>query len=200
MLPHLAFHLLFLLPLLVHANPSPPNSAQTSAAPSIPPTPGNQKEDDDVCPNYKICGSKGLGYWNDLHTTLSDPKSKDRTDESSKFQQYYITNFANTRAADPDLYQDLINHGIGADHLDEWAIWGKDPETGLRGGPWAPYENVFDTNGGAIIASSNYREWDTQKQLQWEEGNYGDLDKMDYNASRYLELETSRKKETPAQD
>ncbi|KAL9594981.1 MAG: hypothetical protein Q9179_005167, partial [Wetmoreana sp. 5 TL-2023] len=121
--------MLSLIPLLVHASPTPLNSAQTSAAPSIQPTP-------------------------------------DRTDGFFDFQQYYITNFAKTVTADPDLYQDLVDRGIDVDHLDEWAIWGKDPKTRLRSGPFAPYENISYTNDGAIIASSNFRGWDTQKKLQ----------------------------------
>ncbi len=65
----------FLLPLLLViptlASPTPVDAALPSAAPRAPPIKGNQQEDDDVCPNYKICGQKGLEYWNTLYTTRS---------------------------------------------------------------------------------------------------------------------------------
>ncbi|KAL8640200.1 MAG: hypothetical protein Q9228_002847, partial [Teloschistes exilis] len=161
------------LPLLVLASPPPTSTAQPSAIPSNPP-PGNQLEDDDdVCSDYKTCSTKGLAYWKTLQAILANPNSRDRTDGLSLFNAHYKASFDYTSPADPDLHQDLLNHGLEADHLDRWTTYNKKPyTTSPTNHFFAPYENIFDTHGGAIIAEANYRDWDNAKNLPWSELMY----------------------------
>ncbi|KAL8831005.1 MAG: hypothetical protein Q9170_005490 [Blastenia crenularia] len=159
--------LLFLLPvyiLLVQSTQASPNSALPS---TTPPPPGNRQEDDDVCPNYTICSQRGLSYWNSLLKTLADPDTKDKPDSSALFHQHYKTKFDGILPADATLKRDLVDHDISLDHLD---IWSTDS---VPGGPFAPYENIFDTADGAIIARANFRVWDKAKEkLSWSELMY----------------------------
>ncbi|KAL9588390.1 MAG: hypothetical protein Q9203_002798, partial [Teloschistes exilis] len=154
-------------------SPPPTSTAQPSAIPSNPP-PGNQLEDDDdVCSDYKTCSTKGLAYWKTLQAILANPNSRDRTDGLSLFNAHYKASFDYTSPADPDLHQDLLNHGLEADHLDRWTTYNKKPSTTSPTNHFfAPYENIFDTHGGAIIAEANYRDWDNAKKLPWSELMY----------------------------
>ncbi|KAL9575905.1 MAG: hypothetical protein Q9212_007578, partial [Teloschistes hypoglaucus] len=164
-----SFLLLLSLPLFVLASPPRTGTTQPSAIPSHPP-PGNQQEADSTCPDYKTCSTKGLAYWKTLQATLADPNSRDRTDGLSLFNTHYKASFDYTSPADPDLHQDLLNHGLEADQLDRWTTYDKKPSTTTHF--FAPYENIFDTHGGAIIAEANYRDWDTAKKLPWSELMY----------------------------
>ncbi|KAI4251763.1 MAG: hypothetical protein LQ352_004675 [Teloschistes flavicans] len=176
--------LLFSLPLLVLSNPPPTGAAQTSPIPSNPP-PGNLQVDDDVCPDYETCSTKGHAYWKTLQATLANSDSRDRTDGLSLFNAYYKASFDYTSPADPDLHQDLLNHGIEADQLDRWTTYDKKSSTSAMGHFFAPYENIFDTYRGAIIAEANYRDWDAAKKLPWSELMY-----ITYQfASRYADNE-----------
>ncbi|KAI4188734.1 MAG: hypothetical protein LQ346_005256 [Caloplaca aetnensis] len=173
MLAHLLLPFLFLIPSL--ASPTPVDVAVPSTAPSAPPTKGNQQEDDDVCPDYKICGQRGLGYWNTLYTTLNDPNARDKLDLNSAFQNYYKAEVQDTLAPEPALEQTLIEHGLDTEHLDIFTTFSKNPDTGQMRGVFWPYENAFDTNAGVIIAIANFRMWDeapAKERLSWSEVMY----------------------------
>ncbi|KAL8719191.1 MAG: hypothetical protein Q9225_003770 [Loekoesia sp. 1 TL-2023] len=159
------FLLLLFIRLLVQATPTP--SPPSGPQPSL--KPGNDQEDADACQDYKSCSVKGLGYWNKLDEALRDPQYQDRTDGTDKFQKFYTSTFDDTMPSDPDLRQDLVTHGLNANYLDMWTTKEKNSKANKF---FSPFLNAFDTNGGAIIALANWRQFDKTQQLPWSELMY----------------------------
>ncbi|KAL8770472.1 MAG: hypothetical protein Q9203_003541 [Teloschistes exilis] len=137
------------------------SNAQVSAT-------GNRQADDDVCPDYEICGTRGHRYWQTLQQTIALAQPVDRTDGPEKFERFYGIEFASFEDPIEQLRQDLIDHGINYDFLDGFAIFSKDPDTGTETEETA-YQNMFQTDKGVIIAVQNFRHADEQKQLSWSE-------------------------------
>lgn len=148
----------------VQAIPTPTlhvSNAQVSAT-------GNRQADDDVCPDYEICGTRGHRYWQTLQQTIALAQPLDRTDGPEKFERFYGIEFASFEDPIEQLRQDLIDHGINYDFLDGFAIFSKDPDTGTETEETA-YQNMFQTAKGVIIAVQNFRHADEQNQLSWSE-------------------------------
>ncbi|KAL8688948.1 MAG: hypothetical protein Q9218_005262 [Villophora microphyllina] len=159
----LLFHLVTVVKC-IQALPSPTahvSAAQVSAT-------GNRQEDDEVCGDYEVCGSRGHRYWQSLQATISQAQPVDRTDGPEKFDHYYGIEFASFDDPIPQLMQDLANHGINYQYIEGWAIYSKDPLTGTETEETA-YGNMFSTFHGLIIAVENFREYDDSKALSWSE-------------------------------
>ncbi|KAL8724940.1 MAG: hypothetical protein Q9181_006609 [Wetmoreana brouardii] len=131
----------------------------------------DRQSDDVFCETYQKCGSKGLQYWNSLHTTLLQPFPSDRTDGLAKFQSSYVIKEADedTSFSIKRVLQDLVNHGFDIQSLTGWDTWSKDPKTQQVSGRVPPYSNDFDTKSGLLVAHSNYRQFDLQRTLPWSE-------------------------------
>ncbi|KAL8711952.1 MAG: hypothetical protein Q9220_003648 [cf. Caloplaca sp. 1 TL-2023] len=98
----------------------------------------------------------------------------DRTDGPQKFQQFYAVKESDIssdilRKQMSRIKQDVINHGFDPNLLTGWDTVSKNPQTGKLDDQSPAYENDFDTRNGLLVASSNFREWDTQRQLPWSE-------------------------------
>ncbi|KAL8709199.1 MAG: hypothetical protein Q9220_006079 [cf. Caloplaca sp. 1 TL-2023] len=131
---------------------------------------GNDQENDGACSDYKDCSSKGLTYWNTLHTTLSQSQIVDRNDREI-FEDHYHAEYESTMMSDPDLRLSLENRHINPYDIDGWEVFGLDPDT-LQRDSDPSYYNLFETNGGVLIAEGNWRYTDSQKALQWSEIMY----------------------------
>lgn len=169
MLFQLLAPLLVYIPLLIQATPAATPSESTPPSPTT--TTGNFQEEDDVCTDYKTCGTRGLTYWNILFDTLRNRQSQDRTDGFGKFQQYYTAQYVDTKKADLDISPDLIVHGIDPDYLDVWTTVDKGPKTSVQD-LFNPYINSFNTRDGIVIADNNFRYDDQAKKLEWSELMY----------------------------
>ncbi|KAL8948292.1 MAG: hypothetical protein Q9222_005513 [Ikaeria aurantiellina] len=130
---------------------------------------GDKQSDDAVCSSYAECGSKGLQYWNTLHTTLSMANPVDRTDGPEKFQEFYAVTASETPWGMSRIQQDVISHGFDPKLLTGWDTVSKHPDTGQLDSQNPAYQNDFDTRNGLLVASANFREWDSQRQLPWSE-------------------------------
>lgn len=137
------------------------SNAQVSAT-------GNRQADDDVCPDYEVCSTRGHRYWQTLQANIALAQPVDRTDGPEKFERFYGIEFASFEDPIDQLRQDLIDHGINYNFLDGFAVFSKDPDTGIETEETA-YQNMFQTDKGVIIAVENFRHADEQKQLPWSE-------------------------------
>ncbi|KAI4255388.1 MAG: hypothetical protein LQ352_002590 [Teloschistes flavicans] len=129
---------------------------------------GNRQADDDVCPDYEVCSTRGHRYWQTLQANIALAQPVDRTDGPEKFERFYGIEFASFEDPIDQLRQDLIDHGINYNFLDGFAVFSKDPDTGIETEETA-YQNMFQTDKGVIIAVENFRHADEQKQLPWSE-------------------------------
>ncbi|KAL9626258.1 MAG: hypothetical protein Q9204_007449 [Flavoplaca sp. TL-2023a] len=138
---------------------------------SIPRSAGKRNDDDLYCLSYAGCGPDGLKYWNTLHTTLSQANPVENFPNGKPiFDQYY--GVAPSESPNPikRIRQDLIDHGFDLSLLTGWSTMSKNQQTGgLETDPVPAYDNDFDTRNGLLVASANYREWDSQRQLPWSE-------------------------------
>ncbi|KAI4256042.1 MAG: hypothetical protein LQ352_002274 [Teloschistes flavicans] len=128
------------------------------------------------------CSEKGLGYWNTLHTTLSQDDPKDR-DDNAIFEQYYHTESVSNMYTEPTLRQTFENRGIDVTQMHYWATSSIDPTTNAVDES-AAYYNVFDTKSGIIIAEGNWRNEDKQQKLPWSEIIYQTWDLAESKENR----------------
>ncbi|KAI4246200.1 MAG: hypothetical protein LQ352_006442, partial [Teloschistes flavicans] len=162
MLAHQFLSFLLILPSLIQASAVlPPRAAPSQPAAA-------QDDDDNACPNYSTCGSKGLQYLNDLTTTLANPSAIDRTDGLPLFQTYYAPEYDLTIPVWPSLWQSFENRAINPEGSDVWEVNSLNPSNQLRDKATA-YYNTFATHAGVLIAENNWRASDTQKKLPWSE-------------------------------
>ena len=166
-LPRISF-LLVLFSSRLNARPSGPVS--TTVLGPKQPGPGDSLTDDDQCSVYATCGSKGRSYWQQLLTTIQTANSVDKWPDGTQiFQTYYGEPPVGWEGDGEDVADDLLNNGLPP--LDTFTTI----PCSSRKGPNGPldqrkaYENLFNTEAGAIIASWNYRDSDSQKKLPWSE-------------------------------
>ncbi|KAL8752763.1 MAG: hypothetical protein Q9184_005630, partial [Pyrenodesmia sp. 2 TL-2023] len=131
---------------------------------------GNKQEYEDVCPDYKTCGSKGLQYWNWLQGNISSPDLVDRSDGKAIYDRSYLSD-SRPLGAGILRPQDLLNHALP--NLDDpaytyWQTSSINPDTGLESEEIA-YKNAINTRDGVLIALYNFREVDDAKTLPWSE-------------------------------
>ncbi|KAI4202127.1 MAG: hypothetical protein LQ350_002794 [Teloschistes chrysophthalmus] len=141
------FFQLVIVVTAVQAKPTPTlhvSNAQVSAT-------GNRQADDDVCPDYEVCGTRGHRYWQSLQKTIALAQPVDRTDGPEKFERFYEIEFASFEDPVEQLRQDFIDHGIDYYFLDGFAIFSNDPDTSTETEETA-YQNMFETDKGVIIA------------------------------------------------
>ncbi|KAL8772387.1 MAG: hypothetical protein Q9203_004723 [Teloschistes exilis] len=124
-----------------------------------------------VCESYEKCGAKGLQIWNILHSNLSSATPYVREDTSAIFNMYYQAEPQPYKVEDSEMQQDFEQHRFDTKHLDIWTTVSKDPAVPslVENIDDAPYQNVFDTNQGIIIADANFRSFDTNLKLPWSE-------------------------------
>ncbi|KAI4250060.1 MAG: hypothetical protein L6R40_000231 [Gallowayella cf. fulva] len=137
----------------------------------LPPNSGNEQEEDYVCLNPADCSEKGIGYWNKLHTTISDPKAADRSEGAKLFATHYRPEFADSVEAPDELQQGLRDRNMDTDGMDIWDVIPYNPDTETKE-KTTPYYNLFNTHTGVIIAVHNSRAQDHQKRLEWSEIMY----------------------------
>lgn len=135
------------------------------------PWPGDKQSDDGYCSFYADCSTDGLKYWNILHTTLSQPNPVENFPNGRAiFDQYYGAAPSEQPNPMKRIRQDLVNHGFDISLLTGWSTMSKNQQTGvLETDPMPAYDNDFDTRNGLLVASANFREWDSQRQLPWSE-------------------------------
>lgn len=135
------------------------------------PWPGDKQSDDGYCSFYAHCSTDGLKYWNILHTTLSQPNPVENFPNGRAiFDQYYGAAPSEQPNPMKRIRQDLVNHGFDISLLTGWSTMSKNQQTGvLETDPMPAYDNDFDTRNGLLVASANFREWDSQRRLPWSE-------------------------------
>ncbi|KAL8905185.1 MAG: hypothetical protein Q9171_006772, partial [Xanthocarpia ochracea] len=106
------------------------------------------QEEDEVCTIYKACVEKGYRYWNELHTTLSNYTSIDRSDGLELFERYYRPEVFETMKLEdePDLEQAFVDRNLDTRNM--------------------------GCLGRVIVAMGNWRNNDRNRkenQLQWSE-------------------------------
>ena len=136
----------------------------------------NLQQEDEVCTIYKACVEKGYRYWNELHTTLSNYTSVDRSHGLELFERYYRPEAPETLELgyEPNLEQAFINRNLDTRSMDAWEVNSFDPVEEIRHGRTA-YLNAFNTDSGVIVALGNWRDNDKNRkenQLQWSEIMY----------------------------
>ncbi|KAI4088964.1 MAG: hypothetical protein LQ344_005716 [Seirophora lacunosa] len=132
---------------------------------------GDKQNDNVFCSSCIDCFISGEKYWNTLQRTLGQKDLVDRND-IAKFRQYYGVEPSEEPFDLGRIQQDLLNHHFDAKLLTGWATLSKSQRTGELDKPFGAYENEFDTRNGIIVANSNDRRWDSQKQLPWSELMY----------------------------
>lgn len=160
---HLVLPFLILSPCFTHAVPVEKGDASS----------GNKQEYEDVCQDYKTCGSKGLQYWNWLQGNISSPDLVDRSDGKAIYDRSYLSD-SRLLGAGILRPQDLLNHALP--NLDDpaytyWLTSSVNPHTGVESEEVA-YKNAINTRDGVLIALSNFREVDEAKTLPWSELMY----------------------------
>ncbi|KAL8844652.1 MAG: hypothetical protein Q9176_001165 [Flavoplaca citrina] len=117
--------------------------------------------------DYSTCSIKGYEYWNHLQETLRQPQICDR-DDSKLFKEHYFAEYDMSFLPYPEFEQAYEDRKIELAKMDTWEVSGLNPDTDLRDdGP--AYYNDFDTYGGIIVATGNWKSADTQQVLQWSE-------------------------------
>ncbi|KAL8707677.1 MAG: hypothetical protein Q9220_007339 [cf. Caloplaca sp. 1 TL-2023] len=169
--------------------PIPTRTVSVSAAEA---TEGNLQIEDDVCPDYKTCSSKGIALWRSLQDKISQAQPVDRTEGAALFSTYYGTEFVTKGELALNVRKDLADHGFDYDNMYAFVSFSKDPETGEEN-PENAYRNIFGTASGVLIADENFRDVDEQKKLTWSEIIYQSWDV----ASRYAEGLKSYRPEEP---
>ncbi|KAI4196170.1 MAG: hypothetical protein LQ350_006718 [Teloschistes chrysophthalmus] len=157
---------LFLFLLIVQSLVQGSAVIRLRAAP--PQSSTDQTDDDNACPNYEICSSKGLIYYNDLTTTLANHSAIDRSDGLKLFEKYYGPEYDQSVPVWPSMTQSFQNRQMNPDNLDVWEVNSRDPATGERDRAMA-YYNTFGTHAGVLVAENNWRSSDQQKKLPWSE-------------------------------
>ena len=127
-----------------------------------------------VCPNYRICGEKGLTYWNWLQGNISDPTHVDRTDGKELFDESYYSERVPLHERPVFSSQDL--HGNALPDFDDpaytyWYAASKIPGDGDENEE-VPYKNIINTRDGVLITMEAFKEDDTAKTLPWSEIMY----------------------------
>ncbi|KAL9589715.1 MAG: hypothetical protein Q9203_001486 [Teloschistes exilis] len=172
--------LVSLLPLLLCTAPLVQSlSIHKARTLALPSEGGDENDESDRCPSYMACSQKGLGYWNTLHTTLSQENPKDRDDHAT-FEKYYHTESVSKLYSDPKMRQTLEDRGVDVTQMHHWVTSSMNPTTKEPDESTA-YDNVFDTKNGIIIAEGNWRNEDNQKKLPWSEIIYQTWDLAEAN-------------------
>ena len=148
---------LLLFPFSILSSPVGDIAAQWSQ------TPGNTRENDDVCPDYKTCSSNGHQYWQTLQQTISQASPVDRTDGKAIYDAQYQSETIPLANHGASIRPDLQNHGLDYQKMTLWASISKDPETGEESFD-AAYGNILDTANGVIIAVENNRDFDDRRK------------------------------------
>ncbi|KAL8812178.1 MAG: hypothetical protein Q9200_001218 [Gallowayella weberi] len=154
---------IFLL-LLANASVSYAGPAGGAVRPGL----GDIWADSPSCQQYSSCAIKGRNYWNALIARLHDPNAKD-VNRVETFVHYYGTEHGDLDdpSSGQEVEQDLIDHGFSPRHgFTKWATFALDPLHRHPDHP-APYENMFSTKDGVIIATSNFRKADLIQKLFW---------------------------------
>ncbi|KAL8852098.1 MAG: hypothetical protein Q9221_003028 [Calogaya cf. arnoldii] len=159
MLVDVIFGLLLANSCITHARPGP----------TLPPPvlSDDVQENQSACQDYSSCGAKGLRYWNALQAKLQDPDAVD-VDRRQLFLDYYGTEHGDTEDdAALEIQQDLLDLGLSP--IDRYTKCLSLSRSSLDGPEdyETAYQNMFNTQDGAIIATSNDRAKDSQKRLFW---------------------------------
>ncbi|KAI4134871.1 MAG: hypothetical protein LQ341_005954 [Variospora aurantia] len=135
------------------------------------PFPGDNQNYDEFCSSYNDCGRTGEKLWNTLQRTLGKRYLIDRNDGIT-FQRYYGVEPSEEPFDVGRILWDLLAHKFDVKLLTGWETLSKSQTTGELDRPMGAYDNDFDTRNGLIVANSNDRRWDSQKQLPWSELMY----------------------------
>ncbi|KAL8954435.1 MAG: hypothetical protein Q9193_007248, partial [Seirophora villosa] len=126
-------------------------------------------------------------------TSLQLDKPVDRSDGKTLFDQYYRPEYDLTQEADLELQSGFADRGMKYDHVDLW-------DTLPRGGPpsrFPAYANEFDTANGVIIAQANFKQFDSQKKLEWSELMYQTWPHAQMKADELHRRDVANKKDPP---
>ncbi|KAI4188520.1 MAG: hypothetical protein L6R41_002082 [Letrouitia leprolyta] len=127
-------------------------------------TTDNVQGDEDSCLQYSRCSIQGKFYWSKLIANLAISKPVDKPSTLKIFDTYYGASHERRNNAGQEIEQDLINHGMSPiDDYQKWNVFSL-PDGDVED---SAYQNLFNTNDGVIIATSNFRKEDMQKKLQW---------------------------------
>ncbi len=132
------------------------------------------QEDFYVCPDYRICGEKGLTYWNWLQGNISDPTHVDRTDGKELFDESYYSERVPLHERPVFSSRDLHENALPDFDDPAYTYWyaaSKIPGDG-DGDEEVPYKNIINTRDGVLITMEAFKEDDTAKTLPWSEIMY----------------------------
>ncbi|KAL8993788.1 MAG: hypothetical protein Q9169_006077 [Polycauliona sp. 2 TL-2023] len=129
-------------------------------------TSGNFQEMDDPCQQYSLCGSKGVQYWRDLLRILATPNPADKEDDFDIYKTWYHCTVEDRAGGGQQVERDLIQRHLSP--VDDYKMWHVSSMESIGGmaDEETSYENMFNTDDGIIIATYNWRSFDSQKKLQ----------------------------------